>query len=105
MRKAPCIGWGSTLGAITGAVNEARRLGLKVSRAHLRYLNPMPLNLGEVLDRFPNVLVPEMNLGQLAFLLRGNFLKDVISQTKIQGKPFFRRDVLDKIKQILEPQA
>jgi 2-oxoglutarate ferredoxin oxidoreductase subunit alpha len=94
------LGWGSTLGAITGAVNVAREEGLQVSRAHLRHLNPFPKNLGDVLGAFDKVLLPEMNMGQLAFLLRANFLVDVISYTKVQGKPFFRSDILDKIKEL-----
>jgi 2-oxoglutarate ferredoxin oxidoreductase subunit alpha len=97
------LGWGSTAGAITGAVQAAHRRGLPVSRAHLRYLNPFPANLGEVLSRFRKVLVPEMNLGQLAFLLRGTYLKDVITYSKVQGLPFTRQQILDKIYEILEP--
>jgi 2-oxoglutarate ferredoxin oxidoreductase subunit alpha len=96
------LGWGSTSGAITGAVNSARRKGLSVSRAHLRHLNPFPTNLGEVLARFDRVLVPEMNLGQLALLLRARYLKDVITLSKVQGKPFTRQEILDKIQSILE---
>jgi len=95
------LGWGSTAGAITGAVNLARRRGLPVSRAHLRHLNPFPANLGEVLARFERVLVPEMNLGQLAFLLQGRYLEPVISFPKVQGKPFFRNEVLEKIEAVL----
>jgi 2-oxoglutarate ferredoxin oxidoreductase subunit alpha len=96
------LGWGSTAGAITGAVNAARREGLPVSRAHLHHLNPMPSNLGDVLARFERVLVPEMNTGQLALLLQGRFLKPVISFPKVQGKPFFRSDVHAKIRELLE---
>jgi 2-oxoglutarate ferredoxin oxidoreductase subunit alpha len=96
------LGWGSTLGSITGAVNEARKKGLSVSRAHLHHLNPFPANLGEVLDRFEHVLIPEMNLGQLALLIRARYLKDAISFTKVQGKPFFRQEILDKICEIME---
>jgi 2-oxoglutarate/2-oxoacid ferredoxin oxidoreductase subunit alpha len=96
------LGWGSTAGAITGAVRAARREGLAVSRAHLRYLNPFPSNLGDVLARFDKVLVPEMNSGQLALLLRGHFLKDVITYSKVQGRPFFRREIYDRVKEILE---
>lgn len=99
--KLLVLGWGSTLGAITGAVNVAWDQGIKVSRAHLRYLNPFPRNLAEVLGNFDRVLVPEMNMGQLAFLLRGTFLKDVVSYSKVQGKPFYRREVLGKIQEIL----
>lgn len=95
------LGWGSTAGAITGAVNLARREGLRVSRAHLHHLNPFPRNLGEVLSRFEKVLVPELNLGQLAFLLQGRYLRPVISYPKVQGKPFFRNEVLDKIRELL----
>jgi len=97
------LGWGSTAGAITGAVNAARRQGLAVSRAHLRYLNPLPTNTGEVLARFERVLVPEMNLGQLALLLRARFLQDVTSFCKVQGRPFTRTEILDRIAQLLEP--
>ncbi len=99
------LGWGSTAGAITGAVNQARRDGLRVSRAHLRYLNPFPSNLGDVLARFERVLVPEMNLGQLALLLQGRFLEPVISYSKVQGKPFFRHEIVAKIREILGADA
>lgn len=95
------LGWGSTAGAITGAVNLARREGLPVSRAHLHHLNPFPANLGDVLERFERVLVPEMNLGQLAFLLQGRFLKPIVSYTKVQGKPFFRIEILNRIRELL----
>ncbi len=95
------LGWGSTLGAITGAVEKARRRGRNVSRAHLRYINPMPANLGKVLDRFDQVLIPELNLGQLALLIQGRFLKKVIAYSKVQGKPFFQWEVLNKIEEIV----
>jgi 2-oxoglutarate ferredoxin oxidoreductase subunit alpha len=99
------LGWGSTAGAITGAVNLAHKEGLKVSRAHLRYLNPFPANLGEVLSRFDRVLLPEMNLGQLALLLRARYLKDIQSLTKVQGQPFTRQEILEKIREILEQKS
>jgi len=95
------VGWGSTRGAIIGGVNAARRAGIRVSRAHFRWLNPLPSNTGDVLSRFDKVLLPEMNLGQLALLLRARFLKDVISYTKVQGRPFFRQQVFDKIVEVL----
>ncbi|HEX4951825.1 MAG TPA: 2-oxoacid:acceptor oxidoreductase subunit alpha [Thermoanaerobaculia bacterium] len=95
------LGWGSTAGAITGAVNLARREGLSVSRAHLRYLNPFPPNLGEVLSRFDQVLLPEINSGQLALLLRARYLKDILSFPKVQGKPFVRQEIVDKIREVL----
>ena len=99
------LGWGSTLGAITGAVRTTRAEGYNVSRAHLRYLNPMPANLGDVLARFDHVLVPEMNMGQLAFLLRGLYLKDVVGYSKVQGKSFYRTEIHNKIVEILEAQS
>jgi 2-oxoglutarate/2-oxoacid ferredoxin oxidoreductase subunit alpha len=96
------LGWGSTRGAITGAVERLRAEGLPVSRAHLRHLNPFPKNLGEVLARFDTVLVPEMNLGQLALLLRARYLKDVVTFGKVQGKPFTRQEIVDRARAILE---
>jgi 2-oxoglutarate ferredoxin oxidoreductase subunit alpha len=98
------LGWGSTEGAITGAVNHVRKMGLKVSRAHLRHLNPFPRNLGEVLASFRQVLVPEMNLGQLAMLLRARYLKDIQTLSKVQGRPFARHEIHERIEQILESQ-
>ncbi len=98
------LGWGSTLGAITGAVIAARKEGIAVSRAHLRYLNPFPKNLGDVLARFERVIVPEMNLGQLTLLLRARYLKDVELFSKVQGKPFSRQEIHDRIKNAWEGQ-
>jgi 2-oxoglutarate ferredoxin oxidoreductase subunit alpha len=95
------VGWGSTEGAITGAVNAARAEGLSVSRVHLRYLNPLPSDLGDVLRRFERVLLPEMNSGQLALLLRARYLVDVISYTKVEGRPFFRTEIEHRIQELL----
>ncbi len=82
------VGWGSTWGAIDGAVHRARAKGHKVAMTHLTHLHPFPRNLGEVVKAYPKVLVPEMNLGQLSLLLRGNFLVDAQSVTKMKGLPF-----------------
>ncbi|MCB9371353.1 MAG: 2-oxoacid:acceptor oxidoreductase subunit alpha [Microthrixaceae bacterium] len=82
------LGWGSTWGAIDGAVDRARGQGLKVARAHLTHLNPFPSNLGDVLRRYPRVLVPEMNLGQLSLLVRAEFLVDARPLSKVRGEPF-----------------
>jgi 2-oxoglutarate ferredoxin oxidoreductase subunit alpha len=82
------VGWGSTHGAITQAVDRVRATGKKVSSVHLRYLNPLPSDLGDVLKRFKKVLVPEMNLGQLVKVLRSIYLVDAKSLTKVQGKPW-----------------
>jgi len=96
------VGWGSTLGAVAGAVRQARREGLNVSQIHLKYINPFPSDLGDVMGRFERILVPEMNSGQLALLLRAEYLREVVSQSKVKGKPFFRYEIYDKIKEILE---
>ncbi|MEJ7583865.1 MAG: hypothetical protein WKF43_07195 [Acidimicrobiales bacterium] len=82
------LGWGSTWGAIGGAVDRCRARGAKVARAHLVHLNPFPRNLGDVLRRYPRVLVPEMNLGQLVKMVRADFLVDAQSVTKVRGVPF-----------------
>jgi len=87
------IGWGSSYGPIGEACRRARRKGIKVAHAHLRYLNPFPANLGEVLRRYPEVVAPEMNLGQLALVLRGKYLVDVQSVTKVQGVSFLADEV------------
>ncbi|WP_243639345.1 2-oxoacid:acceptor oxidoreductase subunit alpha [Streptacidiphilus pinicola] len=82
------LGWGSTFGPIAAGVRRARAAGGKVAQAHLRHLNPFPANLGEVLGRYERVLVPEMNLGQLAMLLRARYLVDARSFTQVSGMPF-----------------
>ncbi|MEH0661148.1 2-oxoacid:acceptor oxidoreductase subunit alpha [Streptomyces stelliscabiei] len=82
------LGWGSTYGPITAAVRELRTAGEPIAQAHLRHLNPFPRNLGEVLSRYRQVVVPEMNLGQLALLIRAKYLVDVQSCTQVTGSPF-----------------
>ena len=94
------LGWGSTYGAITSAVRHARAGGRRVGHLHLRYLNPMPLDLGEVLGRYEHVLIPEMNLGQLALLIRAKFLRDVVQLNKVQGQPFKESEILSKIEDL-----
>jgi 2-oxoglutarate ferredoxin oxidoreductase subunit alpha len=96
------LGWGGTCGAITSAVERVRARGGRVSNAHLRYLNPLPRNLGEVLRRFERVLVPELNLGQLAFLLRARFGAPVVQLNKMQGKPFRVSEIESRIESLLE---
>ena len=95
------LGWGGTYGAIRAAVELVQGEGLDVARAHVRYLNPFPRNLGNVLSRYKQVLVPELNLGQLAFLLQGHFPVRVIQLNKVQGRPFQIREVADKIREVL----
>jgi 2-oxoglutarate ferredoxin oxidoreductase subunit alpha len=95
------VGWGGTCGAITSAVERMQARGASVSSIHLRYLNPFPSNLGEVLYRFNKVLVPELNAGQLALLLRARYLIDAISYSKVQGKPFKIAEIVQKIEELL----
>ncbi len=87
------LGWGSSYGPIGEACRRARRKGIKVAHAQLRHLNPFPSNLEEVLRRYPKVVVPEMNLGQLALLLRGKYLVDIQSVTKVEGMAFLADEV------------
>lgn len=95
------LGWGGTHGAITEAVNGARKKGLTVSRAHLSYINPFPKNLGEVLSKFDKVLVPEINLGQLASIIRDKYLVPVIQFNKMKGLPLKTFEITEKISEIL----
>jgi 2-oxoglutarate ferredoxin oxidoreductase subunit alpha len=99
--KLLVIGWGSTYGAIAGAVREARAEGISVSHLHLRWLNPLPPDLEEKIDGFEKVLVPELNMGQLSWILRAKYLVPVASLTKIQGKPFTEGDIRRKIDELL----
>jgi len=82
------IGWGGTYGAITSAVQAMQAEGFSVSSVHLRHLNPLPKDLGDIIGRFKKVIVPELNLGQLSLILRAKYLVDAIPLTKVQGKPF-----------------
>jgi 2-oxoglutarate/2-oxoacid ferredoxin oxidoreductase subunit alpha len=95
------LGWGSTYGSIGAAVRRARRAGHNVAQAHLRHMSPFPANLGEVLRRYDKVLVPEINLGQLALLLRGKFLVDVISYNRVRGLPFRAAELEEAIEEVL----
>ncbi|MCH7995489.1 MAG: 2-oxoacid:acceptor oxidoreductase subunit alpha, partial [Planctomycetes bacterium] len=95
------VGWGSTYGAITTAVERCRAKGLDVSSIHLRYMHPMPKNLGTILRSFKHVLLPEMNRGQLVSRLRDEFLIDVQGYSKVQGKPFMIQEIEAKILEVL----
>jgi 2-oxoglutarate ferredoxin oxidoreductase subunit alpha len=95
------IGWGSTYGPIGAAVRRVRRDGLQVAQVHLRHLNPMPNDLGDVLARYDRVVVPEMNLGQLALLLRGRYLVDARSHTQVRGMPFKAAELADVLRRHL----
>src|SRR5579863_10189828 len=95
------VAWGSTHGAITAATNAQRALGRKIGHAHLRHLNPLPANLGDVIKRYKQVLVPELNMGQLLWLLRAKYLVDAIGLNKIQGRPFKQAELEQKIEEVL----
>ncbi|WP_405724216.1 2-oxoacid:acceptor oxidoreductase subunit alpha [Streptomyces sp. NBC_01537] len=99
------IGWGSTYGPITAAVRRIRGAGGAVAQAHLRHLNPFPRNLGDVLGRYEKVVVPEMNLGQLAHLLRAKYLVDARSYTQVTGLPFKAEQLADAISDSIQEES
>jgi 2-oxoglutarate ferredoxin oxidoreductase subunit alpha len=95
------LGWGSTYGSITSAVNRVRDRGGRVSSAHLRYLNPFPANIEEVLGEFKKILIPELNMGQLLLLIRARFCIDAEGLNKVQGQPFQIGEIEQKIEEML----
>ena len=95
------VSWGSTFGAVAQAVKEQREKGRKIAHLHLRHLNPLPGNLGDVLKRYKKVLVPELNMGQLLWMLRAKFLVDAVGLNKIQGRPFKQNELEQKIEEML----
>lgn len=99
------VGWGGPFGAIRGAVTEAQAQGLSVSHVHLRHLNPFPKDFEDILKRFDKVLVPELNMGQLASVIKARMLVDVVSYNKIQGKPFKVSEIFDAIVGCLDVSA
>jgi len=99
--KVLVLGWGSTYGSITSAVEHLREKGESVSSAHLRHLNPFPKNLGEILSAFETVIIPELNLGQLAMIVRAKYLIDAVSFSKVKGKPFKVMELVRKISEYL----
>ena len=99
--KVLVLGWGSTYGSISSAVEKMQREGKSVSAAHLRYLNPFPKNLGDVLSSFETVLIPEMNLGQLCTMIRAKYLIDAVPFSKVKGRPFQIREIVRKVEEYL----
>jgi 2-oxoglutarate/2-oxoacid ferredoxin oxidoreductase subunit alpha len=95
------VGWGSTYGSITAALRAQREKGRRIGHVHLRHLHPLPKNLGEVMKRYRKVVVPEMNLGQLLWVLRAKYLVDAEGLNKVQGKPFKQSEIEAKIKEVL----
>ncbi|MEU4517074.1 2-oxoglutarate ferredoxin oxidoreductase subunit alpha, partial [Nonomuraea wenchangensis] len=100
--KVLVVGWGSTYGPIAAAARRIRAGGGKVAQAHLRHLNPLPANTGEVLKRYDKVLLPEINLGQLALLLRARYLVDVISYNRVRGLPFKAEELAGVIQDVID---
>jgi 2-oxoglutarate ferredoxin oxidoreductase subunit alpha len=99
--KVLVLGWGSTYGSISTAVEKLQSEGKSVSSAHLRHLNPFPKNLGEVLAGFETVIIPEMNLGQLATMVRAKYLVDAVAYSKVKGRPFQIREIVRKVEEYL----
>jgi 2-oxoglutarate ferredoxin oxidoreductase subunit alpha len=99
------LGWGSTFGPITAAVRRVRATGRPIAQAHLRHLNPFPANLGEVLRKYDRVIVPEMNLGQLALLLRGKYLVDVQSYSRVRGLPISLSELAEDLQTEIDQLA
>jgi 2-oxoglutarate/2-oxoacid ferredoxin oxidoreductase subunit alpha len=99
--KVLVLGWGSTYGSITSAVEKLQSEGKSVSSAHLRHLNPFPKNLGDVLAGFETVIVPEMNLGQLCTMVRAKYLVNAIAFSKVKGRPFQIREIVRKVEEYL----
>jgi 2-oxoglutarate/2-oxoacid ferredoxin oxidoreductase subunit alpha len=99
--KVLVVGWGSTYGPIGAACRRVRRAGLSIAQAHLRHLNPLPSDLGDVLHRYERVILPEMNLGQLAMLLRARYLVDVIGYNQVRGLPFRASELADVFKGVI----
>jgi len=96
------LGWGSTYGAISAAVRRIRASGRKVAQAHLRHLNPLPANTGQVLRSYEKVLLPEINLGQLSMVLRARFLVDVIGYNRVRGLPLKAEELAGVIQDVID---
>jgi 2-oxoglutarate ferredoxin oxidoreductase subunit alpha len=95
------LSWGGTFGPVHAGVRRARSQGHSVAHAHLRWINPFPANLGDVLRSYDRVLVPEMNLGQLLQLIRARYLVDAIGYNRVTGKPFRASEIADAVEAAL----
>jgi 2-oxoglutarate ferredoxin oxidoreductase subunit alpha len=96
------VGWGGTYGAITAAVEEAQIEGKAVASIHIRHLNPLPPDLGQILRQYRRVLVPEINSGQLVRVLRAEYLVDAVGFNRVRGMPLASQEILEAINQLLE---
>jgi len=99
--KILVLGWGSTYGAIKSACTELQQQGVSVSHAHLRYIRPFPENLGEIIKNFEQVLIPEINNGQLIKIIRDQYFVDAKGYNKIMGVPIYKGELIDAIKKML----
>jgi 2-oxoglutarate ferredoxin oxidoreductase subunit alpha len=99
--KLLVVSWGGTYGSCVTAVQRCHAMGLPIGHVHLRYLNPLPRNLGEILSRYEQVLVPELNCGQLRFLLRSEYLREFAGLNKMMGKPFAVSEIIRRIQELL----
>src|SRR5207244_13582892 len=99
------VGWGGTYGAITAAVEEAQMEGKAVASAHIRHLNPLPPDLGQILRQYRRVLVPEINSGQLVRVLRAEYLVDAVGFNRVRGMPLASQEILEAIHQLLEAKS
>ena len=97
------LGWGSTYGPIGAACRQVRAAGLSVAQAHLRHLNPFPSDLESIVKRYERVVIPEMNMGQLAQLVRARYLVDAISVTQVRGLPFKADDLAETLQGVISP--
>jgi len=95
--KVLVIGWGGTYGSIHSSVKRCQADGLSVSQIHLRHINPFPANLGEIIGNFDQVLIPELNSGQLSILIRDRYMCDARGLNKVEGQPFKTREIMDTI--------
>ena len=100
--KLLIVSWGGVFGSVKSAVLKAQQSGYRVSLVHLRHLNPLPKNLGDILVNFDKILIPELNLGQLSKIIRSKFLVDAIGLNKIAGKPFSSNEIFEKIESIIK---
>jgi 2-oxoglutarate ferredoxin oxidoreductase subunit alpha len=96
------VSWGSTFGAVRAGRNNAAKLGYPAAHVHLRWIHPLPRDLGPILERYRTILVPELNRGQLARVLRSEYLVPTVSLNKVQGIPFKASEISDKIVELLE---
>jgi 2-oxoglutarate ferredoxin oxidoreductase subunit alpha len=95
------LSWGGTYGACRTAVETVQQTGKSVAHAHLRYMNPLPGNLGKILKNFDKILIPELNMGQLSLLIRARYLIDTESLNKVKGKPFTVSELVTEIEQLV----